>query len=302
MKRKTKIWLMTATLFIIVGLLAFVLIMSISGWNFNMLSTVKMQTITHEISQNFNQISIETETADIRLVKAVDGVNKAVCYEEENLSHTVEVQDGVLTVKAQNQKAWYEYIGVNFTQPTLTLYVTETEFTSLSIKSSTGDVQMQEVVTDLLKIETSTGDIDVENSNFGTIDIAVSTGDVELKSVVVESDIKIAVSTGDVELSNVTCRNLNTNGSTGDIVLRSVKTIEKMTIKRSTGDVQFALCDAGEILVKTFTGDVKGSLVGDKDFVAKSDTGSVKVPETHTGGKCEITTTTGDIKIEIKQS
>ena len=39
----------------------------------------------------------------------------------------------------------------------------------------------------------------------------------------------------------------------------------------------------------------------EKIFIAKTDTGEIKVPETTSGGKCKITTDTGDIKIEIKK-
>jgi len=68
-----------------------------------------------------------------------------------------------------------------------------------------------------------------------------------------------------------------------------------------TGDVKFDGCDAAEIFVETDTGDVKGSLLTDKIFIVQTDTGSVDVPKTATGGKCEITTSTGDINISIKQ-
>jgi hypothetical protein len=40
-------------------------------------------------------------------------------------------------------------------------------------------------------------------------------------------------------------------------------------------------------------------LLSDKVFVTKATTGDISVPNTTTGGKCEIKVTTGDIKIEI---
>ena len=50
----------------------------------------------------------------------------------------------------------------------------------------------------------------------------------------------------------------------------------------------------------TDTGDVKGSLLSEKIFIPTTDTGDVDVPKTVTGGRCEITTDTGDIKITVK--
>ena len=41
-------------------------------------------------------------------------------------------------------------------------------------------------------------------------------------------------------------------------------------------------------------------LFSDKIFFASTDTGSVNVPKTTTGGRCEITTDTGDIDIVVE--
>ena len=75
---------------------------------------------------------------------------------------------------------------------------------------------------------------------------------------------------------------------------------ENFSVKRSTGNVKFNDCDAAEIYVKTDTGDVTGSLLSDKVFIANSDTGRIDVPKTVTGGRCEIDTDTGDIRITVK--
>ena len=73
----------------------------------------------------------------------------------------------------------------------------------------------------------------------------------------------------------------------------------KFSIERSTGNVKFDGSDAAEIFVKTDTGDVTGSLLTDKVFIAQTDTGDVDVPKTVTGGRCEIMSDTGNIKIKI---
>lgn len=44
---------------------------------------------------------------------------------------------------------------------------------------------------------------------------------------------------------------------------------------------------------------MKGSLLSDKVFLMQTDTGEVDVPKTVTGGKCEIITDTGDIRIDV---
>ena len=115
-----------------------------------------------------------------------------------------------------------------------------------------------------------------------------------------KGDININVSTGKANLSDINCKSITTKGSTGDIILKNLIVTEKLSIKRSTGDIKIDGSDASEIFIETDTGDVRGSLLTDKVFIVSTDTGRIDVPKTTTGGRCEITTDTGDIILKIK--
>ena len=73
-----------------------------------------------------------------------------------------------------------------------------------------------------------------------------------------------------------------------------------MDLDRDTGDIDLEDCDADEIFIVTDTGDVKGTLLSEKVFITKTDTGDVNVPNSISGGRCEITTDTGDINISLR--
>jgi DUF4097 and DUF4098 domain-containing protein YvlB len=109
------------------------------------------------------------------------------------------------------------------------------------------------------------------------------------------------VSTGETHIADLKCKNFTSTGDTGDITLRNVVASEKLSIERGTGDIEFADCDAAEIFIKTDTGDVEGTLLTGKVFVVETDTGSIEVPKNTTGGKCQISTDTGDIEIDISR-
>ena len=111
--------------------------------------------------------------------------------------------------------------------------------------------------------------------------------------------MKIKASTGKTNLTDVSCQSIIYNGNTGDIALKNVVAEKAISIETSTGNVSFDQSDAYELIVVTDTGDVTGSLLSAKVFIVHSDTGRVDVPETTSGGKCKITTNTGDISIEI---
>lgn len=322
MSTAAKTWLIVAAALVSVGMIIFVSALIRTDGDFSKLSSVKYETNTYEISEEFDNISFDTETADIVFSLSDDEKCKVVCHELENIKHSVSVSDGTLTVNVYDKPNWYNHFFVfSFTSPKITVYLPQAEYARLSIKestgnidipknfkfgeidisASTGDVKCYASVSGLIKIGLSTGGIKLDGSSAGALDLSVSTGSISVSSMTCEGEIKIKVSTGSTKLSDVTCNNLTSTGSTGTIKLNNVIVAGTMYIKRSTGDIKFDGCDAAEISIKTSTGDVKGSLLTDKIFIAQSNTGSVNVPKTVTGGKCEITTSTGDIKVYIQQ-
>ena len=174
------------------------------------------------------------------------------------------------------------------------------KFKTVDVSVSTGDVTCYASATERVKIEGSTGDICVENISAGEVDITVSTGKVTVSNVTCTGDVSVNVSTGKTVMTDVVCQNMDSNGSTGKISLQNVAASGTLSIKRSTGDVHFDGCDAAEIYVTTDTGSVTGTLLSEKVFIAASDTGRIDVPKTVTGGRCEITTDTGDIRLSVK--
>jgi len=338
MKNTVKLWMITAVALILIGCILFAVTMSALEWNFFKLSTVTYETNIYEISDPFDSISMNTDTADIRFVFSDGGICKVECYEEENAKHAVTVEDGTLTVRLAYEKTLHGIIGLNFESPKITVYLPEKEYSSLLIKESTGDIKIpndfhfENVDISLstgdvdlhaasatsVKLKASTGTVRVENTATSSLDLSVSTGNIFVSGVSCEGDIKVSVSTGKTQMKAVTCKNVISAGSTGEIVLRDVTVSETISVKRSTGDVRlngsvaaridietdtgdvrFDGADAAEISIKTDTGDVEGSFLTDKIFTTKTNTGKIRVPESVSGGKCKITTDTGDIQITV---
>lgn len=320
MRKTAKIWLVIAASLVFVGLIMFAAVMSEYKWDFSKLSTGKYETNTYEISEEFSNLSMNTDTADIIFALSDDGKCRVECYEEEKAKHSVAVQENTLVIKMIDEKSWYDYIGINFGSPKITVYLPKAEYTSLFINGSTGDIEIPKnfkfegvdislstgdvnffaSASKLIIIKTSTGNICVENTSAGTLDLSASTGTITVSNVICGGDANINVSTGRTNLNNIECKNLTSSGDTGNISLNNVIAAEKFSIKRNTGDVRFDGSDAAEILVETDTGDVTGTFLSEKTFFVETDTGSVDVPESITGGRCEITTNTGDIELDIQ--
>lgn len=320
MKKMTKMWLIVAACFVLAGGAGFCFAMAENHWDFSLLGSRNMETVTREVTEEFRDIAIDADTEEIVFRPSEDGTCRVVCYESEKERHTVSVQNGTLSIQRVDTRAWYDHISLfSFASPTITVYLPRAEYGALSIEESTGDITIPQdfrfgsvnlrlstgdvdcraSASGLMRIRTSTGDIRAEGLSAGEMDLSVSTGRVEALSLACEGSIAVSVSTGRARLMDVTCGSLTSAGNTGDIDLKNVLVKETISISRSTGDVSFDGCDAAELTIETSTGRVSGSLLTPKVFIARSDTGRVSVPETTTGGTCRITTDTGSIKVTV---
>lgn len=301
MNKKTKIWLIIATSLIFVGCIIFGSVMTMLNWDFTKLLTVKYETNDYSINEEYKNISINTKSADVLFVPSETSQTSVVCYEQKNMKHSVAVENGTLVINIADERKWYEYIGVNLGTPKITVYIPQTVYGALSIKASTGDVSIKnDFGFESIDISLSTGDINIKNLTAKTLDLSLTTGEITVSNVNCEGDFTVNVTTGDVDITDTTCKNLKSKGSTGDISLKNVIASETFSIERSTGDVEFEKSDAEELYVITDTGDVEGSLLSEKVFITRTDTGNIEVPKSTNGGRCEITTDTGDIEIDIK--
>ena len=316
--KKATIWLIIGAVLLLIGVILFTGVMKVAAWDFSKLSTINYVTNNYDITESYNNISIISDTADINLLPSENGKTLVVCYEQKKMAHSVSVTDNTLKISVVDTRKWYDYIGISFGTPKITVYIPKGEYEALSIKESTGDIKIPQDFyfesIDILastgdiknyasakntKIKTDTGDILLEKTKTNLLSLSVSTGNIKVLDVACEGDIRIKVSTGHAKLIGTTCQNLISSGNTGDIYFENVIASQKLNVDRSTGDIKFEKCDAGELSIKTDTGDVRGSLLSEKVFFAQTDTGKINIPKTTSGGKCEINTSTGDIKISL---
>lgn len=301
MSKRTKIWLIIAISLVLTGAIIFTGVMTLLNFDFLKLSTAKYETNSYEINETFKNISIVTDTADIDFIPSDNSKTTVVCYEQNKVKHNVSVNNETLEIKSIDTRKWYDYIGISFDSQKIKIYIPKGEYGSLSVKGSTGVVNLAEDFSfESVDVHISTGDICVQNITAGDIKLRVSTGEITAQDIICTGDLNIKVSTGKSSITNVSCKNFTSSGNTGDITLKDVTIKEKLSIKRSTGDVNFESCDAGEIFIETDTGDVRGNLLSEKVFMVNTDTGRIDVPKTTTGGRCEVATDTGDIILKIK--
>lgn len=314
-----KALIIIAVILLVLGCTIFFAAFAAARFDFKNFGTSELQTKTYPVSEEFRNIQIDENTAEIAFALSEDGTCSIVCRESEKTTRTVTVEEGTLRIVSEQEIGWKNVFNLSFEEESVTVYLPKDAYETLLIETHTGDVDIPEnlhfndiditgstcdvrcgaSVSNKLSIQLSTGDVTLTGISAGAIKCTVTTGDVRMQSVSCAGDVTLKCSTGRTTLDGLTAQSLCSEGSTGKVQLKNVVVSGMLTIERGTGDVTFENSDAGEIRVKTSTGDVTGSLRSEKVFTTHSSTGDIRVPNGVSGGKCEITTSTGDIDIMI---
>ena len=156
-----KIWLIVAASMILLGGILFVGALAVErGFDFRKLGAMGIVTCEYTPTEEFDQMILKSDTADISILPAEGEECRVVCREEENLKHHVSVQDGTLKIELVDERRWFEFIGFHFGSTSVTVYLPEKEYKALTVENDTGDVTLAKEIT------------------FGSASISVSTGDV----------------------------------------------------------------------------------------------------------------------------
>jgi len=274
-----KKWLIAAGILLLAGLIAGTAGMILLDFDFTNLSTEPFTTTTTEITEEFTAISVDVDTADIRLIRSEAGICRAVIRESEKGKHTVSVRENTLIVETRETPWWDHITLISFTSPEIALYLPGEAYDTLRIESDTGDAEIP------------------AGFRFARAEIETDTGNVLWYAPVADS-LALSTDTGDVTVQNASVGRLEVETDTGDVHLTDVL-CRQFEAESSTGDIRLKRFDADSIRIETSTGDVTGTLLSEKIFVTETDTGRVQVPNGSSGGRCEIRTDTGDIELTI---
>ena len=319
MKVKLIITIVVAAALIFIGIAVAACGFAMSGFDIKKLTTDPEVTNYMTIDQDFNSIIIDATTADLKILPSTDGQCKIDLVERENLYFMPSVENGILTINEIDDRKWYEYIGIGWSNMSITLHLPKEQYDSLTVelttgkaqidsglefgkvdvKATTGNVKCEAKVTESLAIKCTTGLIYASGADVDTIRLKASTGSIELCNSSCKG-LEIETTTGSIKLSEVSgTGDFDIEATTGKINLSDVVTEGDLTVEADTGDVIFKRCDAANLSITTDTGDVEGSLLSSKVFFYETDTGDVDLPRTDEGGKCNIETDTGDITVTI---
>ena len=238
MKKNVKISILIASILSVVGFLVCAAGLFLMDFDFSKLNTQPIVTNTHEVTEDFAHISIQTNTADVVFAVSEDDNCHVVCNETEKLTHSVRVEGDTLVIQREDHRKWYDHIGISIGEYSVTVYLPRFEYANISIETDTGDV--------------SVGNVNVTEN----VSIETDTGDVLLRAIEVGNKLTVVTDTGDVTLDRTDAASMAITTDTGDVTGTLLS--EKIFFATSdTGKVQVPKSvNGGECEITTDTGDI----------------------------------------------
>ncbi len=310
---RTKKAVIAASIMIVAGIIIVISAFAVNGFRWPNV-TVNLAHMTSEpvnyikktvdIKDKFSSIEVKSASdVDVAVKKASGDTSYVEYYDCENLTHHVDVSDGVLRITADDSRnvAFNVSIGLyTGAWPSVTVYLAGTEYDDLKIVTSSGDIDMEYyLLVGNIDIEASSGDVTVNGSNSDSLTIATRSGNIKIDSAS-SKDTRISANSGDVSLWDVVTDNVDLKTSSGNITSGSIKA-KRINGRASSGDVMIRDCDASEINIMTNSGDVSIGIGSEMkyEYTTKTSSGDVNVPDSVKGadGKCNIETSSGDIDV-----
>lgn len=280
MRTAKKNAILIAVILIVVGFFISLGGLFAMGFDFNKMNTLDFVTNTYTLDGGFSNISIKGAECDVRFLLSEDDSCRVVCKEGDKISHSIAVKDNILEIERIDNRKWYECVGIYWGRMEIVVYLPQTEYESIYIKSVSGDIAIP------------------KDFSFAEAEIYNTSGDVKFLAAV-KNDLSVKTVSGNIELTNIECQNATAASTSGEIAFSKVIAQGKMHIKSVSGDVDLLKCDADSLWIKTTSGDVSGTLLTEKKFITDTVSGDIDVPKSTSGGKCEIKTTSGDIEFTI---
>ncbi|MBQ4263284.1 MAG: DUF4097 family beta strand repeat protein [Bacilli bacterium] len=244
--KKTIIWIA----------ITFCLLLVASVVLYSLSITVKLETNEYEIKETFENIKIITDTADIDFVLSENLNTLIICEEHKNIKHSVNVKENTLLVEVNDNRKWYEHIGISTSK--ITIYLSKNEYDEFIMESDTGNIRIKSINANKLDLSTLTGNLKIVNTKCKNLFSESDTGNILLENVIASEKFKIETDTGDVKFKDSDASDIFVKTDTGNV-----------TGNLLTDKVIFAESDTGNIDVPKVITDEKCEII--------TDTGDIKI-------------------------
>lgn len=337
MKASVKITLIVAACLIAAGLVITTTALIASRFNHKQLLSAKLVDETIQVNGTFSDISVDSDSATVNIVRSTDGSCSVVFSDQEdaNITHSAQIIDGELKIIRRDERI----VSVAFiASPKITVYLPGEMYDELDITTSSGNIDLaggisygklelkassgnivliDTNVNDDMDLSTSSGNIKVHKSRANSLSAHCSSGSLSLDDIsCTDAELETASGrlsvanaqiareldgqchSGGIRLENVNCSSLDLESTSGTVRLEKLIASGNIKISSTSGSISLKGCDAAELDLSAKSGNITGSLLTPKIYVVTTGSGSTHLPEQMSGGICRIKTTSGSVRFD----
>lgn len=299
MNNSNKILLNAAIIFTAAGVLLGLADMASGKKELWGVGNMAFETKSYEINEHFSDIEVEDVECGIKIQRSPDNRCRVICpvRADGSVYRTAEVNNGVLRIERHDKGKLFSFFSLP--PADIEVYLPEGEYGKLTAYSTSGRIAVDEGLNfESARLESVSGSIEMYSDVKDELRAESTSGRVTVENASPER-LTAKNKSGSVSLSRIRSEDIDASTVSGRIELCNVIASSHLNAESVSGSVELDRCDADRIRIESTSGSVKGTLLSDKIFTARSASGSVDVPRSASGGECEISTTSGSIKIEI---
>ena len=285
--------------FLIILAVVFVLLISLRRFTDSIVfRRAESVTNTYTFKDSIKDIEIDCSECDVIIKRGSAGSVTVVCREADIIQHDVSVNGDKLVIRRRRD---ISVTGITTAGIKLEIEVSlpGESYRNADISTSSGDIRTSDdLIFDEVSYKTSSGDIFSSAEVRNSLTCRSSSGDQEISGSSADL-LKARSSSGDITLSGLGGKDIATVSRSGRITISDTVISGTLEAKTSSGGVKLDRADAASFMIRSSSGDVRGTILSPKKFRTKSSSGNVSVPSSSGTGDCEISTSSGDIKITI---
>lgn len=171
-------------------------------------------------------------------------------------------------------------------------------FPKAEVNTRSGDTCVRDITVKELLVKSSTGDIKVENANIAEIDLKTLSGDIELLKIS-SKGLHAKTTSGDAKLESSDVEVILLESTSGDVEIEHVKS-QKGKCSSTSGDVNILDIEIGDLTANSTSGDVYMEGLC-SNFFAHSTSGDIEGELHSQVQSVGVGTGSGDIDLQFSQ-
>ena len=264
----------------------FITCLIFSNFNFKVVFGKEERTLNYlDCTENVSEIVVNVASDNLIFNKSEDNAVHVKYYNSNLYQFDIAYDDGLLTI---NQKRlWYSIFNFN-KKYIIEIAVPDTNIYSATLKLSSGDVNIEDLKSNLLDINTSSGKIAVNNIIADRTNIKASSGAIDIKNLN-SLELDTQSSSGSIRISNITVDKAQFRLSSGDLDLID-SSIKSLTINGSSGKIESSKLSLETCNIDTSSGNVILGVVTPDVSIYKMNLNTANGSISVSGGGYDITT------------